>query len=171
MSAPGAGIESRRQQVRRRIQQLNDTLCRDARQLQRVMAEMLRLQVEGDALNVVRRVVMQVFIDIVRRTPVDTGRARAAWQFSTGSPSGKIPPAGDYPQLHGRDITKSAVAAAVSGAIATIETAPETVWYIANNVEYIQALEAGWSNQAPAGMLGLALQELSTQLERRLREV
>ena len=42
----------------------------------------------------------------------------------------------------------------------------DTVWTIANNLPYVEALENGHSKQAPAGMVKLALLDVTTELQR-----
>lgn len=83
-----------------------------------------------------------LYSEIVQRTPVDTGRARANWNISLGSPDfsttrGTVPrvPFID-PQLQG-------------GRFQEI--------FISNGLSYIDDLEAGLSPQAPLGITGPAL--------------
>lgn len=99
-----------------------------------------------------KKVVFQLFKDLVAATPVDTGRARAAWTISEGSPSDDVPPEGQdhYPSP---DISNAVVA--------LDEDKPFGVIWIVNNVVYIVALDDGHSGQAPAGMTSLALSNLN----------
>ena len=90
----------------------------------------------GVALEMSKRVIM--------RTPVDTGRARANWQASLGSPSSSS-------SLHtdrGGGATTAKAAEVAEGFGKKGQT-----FYLVNNVDYIKALEHGHSKQAPAGMV------------------
>lgn len=87
---------------------------------------------------------------VVLRTPVDTGRARGNWQLTIGEPADSI-----IEEI--RD--PSTVITAGAQELRALEAF--TVIFITNNVPYIIALEGGHSTQAPRGMIGLTLQELS----------
>lgn len=109
---------------------------------------------------VVRRIAFDLFRRIVRRTPVDTGRARASWIMTQGSPSTEVLPEGSYSQ-------QGKAQPNIDG------YAP--IW-ISNNLDYIETLEfglypgegpktsGGFSIQAPQGMVRLSLAEIETQL-------
>lgn len=160
--AVGDGIDRRRAEVRKRIAALDRQICKDAAEFNRVMAEIIKLKIEGDALFFVKTCVVECFSNIVQKTPVDTGRARASWTFGIGSePLAKMPP-GQYPDFQGDTID-----AAIEKHKSAIQSAPSDVaWYISNHLEYIEALEVGWSKQQPQGMVRLALQELTAKLQR-----
>ncbi len=118
-------------------------------------ASIARFAKENPAkFKVVRdKLALQGLSGVVRKTPVDTGRARGNWQVSTGSPaSGDI----DNEDSNGNGT--------ISDGNGTIVSAPPFgVVYIANNLPYIERLENGHSKQAPAGMLELTFQELQSQ--------
>lgn len=80
------------------------------------------------------------------------GRFRGNWQLGVGSaPGGTL------------DVIDPGGGATI-GAIAAEIPAQSAghVYYIANNLPYAQALEEGWSRQAPQGMVGLTVQEFSS---------
>ena len=79
-------------------------------------------------------------------TPVDTGWARNNWVASIGSPNSNI--------LEGYD--KSGDLAMQRASLISL-SAPGKVWYLTNNVAYIQKLEYGYSQQAPSGMVRLSI--------------
>lgn len=82
-----------------------------------------------------------VLRDLVTATPVDTGRARGNWQVGLGSPV-----------RDARGVV--ALGAAISQGLGKAARAKEGQdIYVSNNVEYIQALNDGWSAQAPAGFV------------------
>jgi hypothetical protein len=119
-----------------------------------------------NAETVVRRISIQAFTRVVKRTPVDTGRARANWQLNLNSlPTG---------QTSGGGATLSQLSNYSLG----------DVVFIANNVPYIAVLEyggypkspkggsgktsGGFSTQAPYGMVGVTMNELQSVLKEEM---
>jgi hypothetical protein len=101
----------------------------------------------------VQKIAMQALRGIVLRTPVDTGRARSNWNVSLGTPD-----------LTEQDPTSPADVLAVGES--TIAEAPAIgIIYISNGLPYIERLEAGYSKQAPAGMVRLTLDQIAAQFE------
>lgn len=92
-----------------------------------------------------RKVALEALGRVVRKTPVDTGRARSGWQTTVGQePDSEV----GLPD-------PVASGAAVLGNLQPFETV-----YLSNNVPYIGFLENGSSQQAPNGMVAVTLQEL-----------
>jgi len=85
---------------------------------------------------------------IVKKTPVDTGRARANWNISQTAPDRSVSVATD---------TSGAIAL---GRIAGNRTRLGTRTFLANSLPYIGALEDGSSKQAPAGMVKVTAAEM-----------
>lgn len=88
-----------------------------------------------------RAVALELFGSIIKDTPVDTGRARGNWQTSIGAPA-----SGEADRLGVREALSELGSEAgkfVGG----------QVIYLSNQLPYIQRLELGWSDQAPAGMV------------------
>jgi hypothetical protein len=91
---------------------------------------------------------------LVLGTPVDTGRARAAWQVSFGSPNLSIPPIGSKKRIGPKD---SGAAAGLANAkleenrrkILTFRVGGDL--FLSNAVPYIARLDMGSSQQAPLG--------------------
>lgn len=97
----------------------------------------------------VRKIALELFSRVILKTPVDTGRARANWQFAIGAiPNGTL-------QLE--DKTGQATISAATARTAVVEAGD--VIYLSNNLPYAERLEAGYSLQAPAGMVSLSVQE------------
>ena len=92
--------------------------------------------------KVKRGVAFDLFGQITKETPSDTGRARASWMMSDGQPSTEVAPEGKH-RTNGK-------------VTATFADPFENVW-IVNNLPYIFALEFGHSDQAPQGMVRVAL--------------
>lgn len=105
---------------------------------------------------VVRKVALDVGSRVVLRSPVDTGRFRANWQYGVGAPVLK---------------TTETVDASGTETIARIGTLAATarlgdVIYLSNSLPYALRLEAGYSKQAPAGMVGLTVLEFQAAVDR-----
>ena len=69
----------------------------------------------------------------------------------------------DYPEFRGD------VSAAVEQAIAKVGADAES-FSITNDLDYMPFLEAGWSEQAPAGFIALTFREAAEQLGQMARE-
>jgi hypothetical protein len=127
---------------------------------------------------ITRRIVMDAHTRISKRTPVDTGRARASWDVKQGQPSDYVPPI-TIGNVAGKGKTKLGKGAAgnalgtgassggkvkdISAAVATIDgTAPV---FITTSLDYMQYLEDGSSKQAPAGMVRLSIAEIEIEIE------
>lgn len=110
--------------------------------------EELRTIIARIALDAVRRIVL--------RTPVDKGRARGNWFAQIGSAGTEI--------SESFDPTGSAAIQRANGALSAYRAYDGfPVISIYNNLPYINALEHGHSDQAPAGMVSITAAELATQ--------
>lgn len=98
----------------------------------------------------IRKISLEALRRVVLKTPVDTGRARANWQLTTGSPAEGVIDAKD--KQGAKTLRKGA------NEVAKIKGTP--VVYITNNVDYIEVLEQGSSSQAPQGMVAVTISEL-----------
>lgn len=106
--------------------------------------------VDRNATELVRRVALLVDSAVVLQTPVDTGRARANWQASVGeAKSGTLP----APASPGLGVTQALESAA--SAVASYKG--QVAIHITNNLPYIQRLNEGHSQQAPAGFVQKAM--------------
>lgn len=102
--------------------------------------------------TIMKRVAFELFRNIVNRTPVDTGRARANWQLGID----KMPTSvvdGNYDDMAG--MYQSFVRA--KSAIFQVNGVKSI--FIINNLEYIIPLEYGTSKQAPQGMVRITVAE------------
>jgi hypothetical protein len=103
--------------------------------------------------TIMKKVGLQVLKGVVMKTPVDTGRARGGWHLDLnvyeGAPEGRT-------AVFGIDVL-----AAANVTLTGLKFGDSII--ISNNVNYIIYLEAGWSGQAPNGMLALTLEEVGAQ--------
>jgi len=105
---------------------------------------------------VAKRTVFDLHRRITYLTPVRTGRARASWGISYGS----VPNDPGEPRGKGR----VAISARRSRMNPGDFSDGYGVWWVYNNLPYIQRLEDGYSKQAPAGMVAIALAELEAEM-------
>lgn len=103
----------------------------------------VRKQVEG----LIKKGAAAAYRELVKRTPVDSGRARCNWIPTVKEPSNRSN-IGPGPFLPG-GAAKPDIAAAIAE-INKFKLEDGTL-YLTNNVQYIQELEDGSSKQAPHG--------------------
>ena len=117
--------------------------------------------------RIVRASALKLFTNIIERTPVDTGRARANWQIDLNDISENAGVnfqgergASDDEARRGRNAAQAA-SEATGKAMARIGDIDERTLkiFIFNNVNYIIPLEYGSSEQAPDGMVRISLAE------------
>lgn len=117
-------------------------------------------------------ILRKFYLDVVERTPLDTGEAKSGWVLAVGAPSGFKPPshkeAGRVPAGRPRHsgmlpLYKGLVEKNEEDMFQRLNTAneafktrgpasPRTTVFITNHVPYIKDLEQGTSPQAPAGI-------------------
>lgn len=107
---------------------------------------------------VVKQVAFDLFGRIIKRTPVDTGRARGSWTMASNKADRRVlPPAapggGVYPEP----------------SIGFIE--PSSTIVISNNLPYIMTLENGHSQQSPAGMVAVSIAEVRANLAMKMKTI
>jgi len=103
---------------------------------------------------------------LVKGTPVDTGRARSNWLVSNGAPTiDEIEPYFPGDKL-GIGETDNAEEAINHGKEIIAQHPSGEVISISNSVPYIERLNDGWSKQAPALFVELAIQEGIVSLDR-----
>lgn len=112
---------------------------------------------QDDIAEAVSVIALDGLSQIVRRSPVDTGRFRGNWDVSIGSISTtftqEVDPSGAATIANGQAI------------LGTYEQLRPI--YIQNNLPYAQRLENGWSGQAPQGMVGLTVNYLEAKYSSR----
>lgn len=99
-----------------------------------------------------------MYESIVKKTPVDTGRARGNWQIGIGQDIISTTPRTNKTGNVSGETNKLSQ---VSG--------DETI-YISNNLPYIVRLEYGSSKQAPNGMVGLTTATFKKKIDEAVKE-
>lgn len=105
---------------------------------------------------IVKKIAFDIWRKLILKTPVDTGRARAGWGLSIGQPVVTVSAKSEYPKGSTAPEPPLPDMGGING--------KQTVW-ILNAVEYIERLEDGHSDQAPAGMVRLSLMEMELEIE------
>ena len=111
--------------------------------------------------TVVRKTVLDMGAQMVRMSPVDTGRFRSNWQYGTDAINTSISGADDK---SGRT-SLNRIQAGVRGWV------PGQTMYLTNSLPYAQRLESGWSGQAPAGMVKVTIANFQSHFAQALGEV
>lgn len=110
----------------------------------------------------VKKATIDLFSDVVRATPVDTGRAKGNWQPTIGAPA-----AGQTAALD------PSGGGAMSEIVSTVSAGEMgQTFYLSNNLPYIERLEYGsHSKQAPNGMVRLNVQRWQAIIDAAASEV
>ena len=126
----------------------------DVRQFNLALQKFVSKEVPDQMVTVQRKVCLDALAKLVKRTPVDTGRARGGWQVGINQRP---------PETERLDKNGSKTIGAGRNVIGSIKK--PTVCFIVNDVEYIVELEKGRSKQCPpGGMMALTVQELKDSL-------
>jgi len=114
--------------------------------------------------KVVRKIALIAYDGITKRTPVDTGRARANWNFSVGNADTTVSSEG-FGKSTGKHVNSPTPPSSPKAPKITLKKGDglEDI-YITNNLPYIKRLEYGHhSKQAPKGMVKVTLAEINNQ--------
>ena len=118
-------------------------------QFQRAIEQKKQAFMRGE-LEARKELLFECFYRIVLRSPVDTGKFRANWNVGLErNDTNTLAP----PDPSGQS--------AITEALATLAriTSNNTRVFFTNALPYANRLEHGWSQQAPAGMVGVTLAE------------
>lgn len=108
----------------------------------------------------IRATLLQVSTAIIKGTPVKTGRARGNWQASIGrGATGEV----------SVNSVRSGEAKAIAEVNQKASVAVGDLYYLTNNLPYIERLEYGWSKQAPGGMVRKNMQNFNRLLVKNIK--
>ena len=108
----------------------------------------------------IRATLFEVSTAIIKDTPADTGRARGNWQASVGRGATGEVSVGSV---------RSGEAKAIADVDQTVSVAVGDLYYLTNNLPYIERLEYGWSKQAPGGMVRKNMQNFNRLFVKNLK--
>lgn len=108
--------------------------------------------------KVFRGTVLQMSNAIILKTPVKTGRARGNWQASISKPKTAV-------------LDREGEGGAIGEVAGTAKTLKiGQVFYLSNNLPYIQRIEKGnFSKQAPSGMVAVTVANFEKTVARLAR--
>ena len=108
----------------------------------------------------IRATLLQVSTAIIKGTPAKTGRARGNWQASIGrGATGEV----------SVNSVRSGEAKAIAEVNQKASVAVGDLYYLTNNLPYIERLEYGWSKQAPGGMVRKNMQNFNRLLVKNIK--
>src|SRR4051812_15283579 len=116
---------------------------------------------KGNLDLVVRKVALDLFLRVIYKSPVDTGRFKSNWQVAINT----------IPQGVTAGADKSGSPSIARVTAAATRFAAGQVIYLVNNLEYARALEYGHSKQAPGGMVRLSVAEYGAVVSKAASEV
>lgn len=126
--------------------------------------ERVATKLKDKSNKLVRAVGLEALGRLIRRTPVDEGRARGNWNVAVG----------DVDPTHDMDFLDPQGTAALQGGQQVIgEFQAGERLFLTNSVPYVPELERGHSRQAPQGMVSVTAAEmrpLVSQVVARLRD-
>jgi hypothetical protein len=107
---------------------------------------------------IMRKLGLDAFNQVLRRSPVDTGRFRASWRYTVNTFDDTVAPA---PKKGAKKVKSSIKKGAPPSGdqLVTVLAANKTVTrksviHITNSLVYAQLLDKGSSQQAPNGIIG-----------------
>lgn len=107
------------------------------------------------AESIVKVTMIELFSRVIQKSPVDTGRFRANWNCSIGSP--------DLSTSQEIDHSGSGAISKATSTVVSYTLNGQSV-FLTNNLPYADRLENGWSKQAPNGMVRLSVMEIQNSV-------
>jgi hypothetical protein len=107
------------------------------------------------AESIVKVTMIELFNRVIQKSPVDTGRFRANWNCSIGSP--------DLSTSESIDPSGSGAISKATSTVVSYTLNGQSV-FLTNNLPYADRLENGWSKQAPNGMVRLSVMEIQNSV-------
>ncbi len=109
----------------------------------------------------IRATLLELSVAIIKETPADLGTARRNWQASIGRGATGI--------IAADRSVRSSEAKAIAEVDQTVSVAVGDLYYLTNNLPYIERLEYGWSQQAPGGMVRKNMQNFNRLLVKNIK--
>ena len=104
---------------------------------------------------VAKKTMIELFNRVIQKSPVDTGRFRANWNYSLGSPY--------LSTSEATDPGGSIASARATSTVVSYTLNGQSV-FLTNSLPYAERLENGWSGQAPNGMVRLSVMEVQNSV-------
>jgi hypothetical protein len=133
------------------IRRINSKVAANVKEFNSLIQEWAKTVPIGSVIDLQRKMALEAIQRLIKKTPVDSGRARGGWQTAIGP--GNNTDNGIFDKSGGSAIQETEKVVNQLGSQFVLLT-------IFNNVPYITFLEDGSSSQAPRGMVRLTIQEL-----------
>lgn len=104
---------------------------------------------------VARKITLELFSNVILKSPVDTGRFRANWNCSIGS--------SDKSTSAATDKEGSGAIGRMRAEVTKFTLNGQSI-FLSNSLPYAERLENGWSDQAPHGMVRLSVMEVQNHV-------
>ena len=106
--------------------------------------------------KLVKSVAFDLFARVVKKTPVDTGRARSSWNIAVNKQDLSMKPEGlsSYPPARA----------------GLLSVGPGDIVWTTNNLPYVGELENGHSWQAPLGMVAVSMEEVKLNIASQIAD-
>ena len=135
-----------------------------------------------EARLVIKRIAFELFVGVVKKTPVDTGWARANWTISANKINYNLVEKVDVVEAQSIEDNNQYMNESMEIEAMEIEANRQAmseavrqsgeVWFIANSVQYIFWLEAGSSPQMDKGyMIERTMHEVTSNIENLMKDV
>lgn len=122
----------------------------NARQFEIELDDWFKEEVEGTIYLITQKIALYALSGVVLKTPVAEGRARANWGVELGTWTAQV----------NDNYDKNGMPTINAGQSIIQNSKAYEVVYLSNSLPYINRLENGWSQQAPAGMVTVTLAEI-----------
>lgn len=109
-----------------------------------------------DSVNFLKKISLEVYNRVTEKSPVDTGRFKGNWMVGIGKSSEETLGVHTPGDAKAENLRQEAVIYSISK-LAMV--------HVSNNLDYALKLENGSSKQAPAGMVGITVQEVETHFK------
>lgn len=119
--------------------------------------EKIAERVQIDMHTAARKIMLDIFNNVLNRSPVRSGRFRANWNASLGIPDRSTTDSTN--QGRGYEQAKKAAALDLGAQV-----------YFTNSLPYAVRLENGWSDQAPVGMVKVSVVEARRIIREALKK-
>jgi len=117
--------------------------------------------------KVFRGSTISLFRNIIRRTPVRSGRLKGNWQIDINQPA-----RGEVNDSDNTPINTLDGASAQKVVSEVMQAKLNDSIYMVNNLPYARIIENGnFSDQAPAGMVGVSVAEFNREVEKQARKL
>lgn len=139
--------------------------------VQQINAFNKRFNLRGS--QVMRKLGLDAYNRILRRSPVDEGRFRGSWRIGVNKIDGSVQAKGKAGNAKGTEFNDSPNGAEVSaGTQALLSVGFGDTIHITNNLPYAKGLEAGKSaqnNNRPDGIVGATFKDIRNEITSLIR--